>query len=210
MLGKRPGGGAGAGDQPACRTALAVMARAGDSGAFGDTLNTARRACRMSPEGQALADAANAEGRAGIMALLRLAPSDPYALARLVADLSKAAPAAAAALEAHDPRLATFPTETLVQQLTTGAPMPEALAAAYEGTAGGYDPFDHWLLAVLAEQAVPDKETLAEALFHYARAESLSPWPAAPSRVFLNRSLPAAPAWRVSSPTTWLSMSTGA
>lgn len=173
MLGKRPGGGAGAGDQPACRTALAVMARAGDSSEFGDTLNTARRACRMSPDGQALADAANAEGRAGIMALLRLAPSDPYALARLVADLSKAAPAAAAALEAHDPRLATFPTETLVQQLTTGAPMPEALAAAYEGTAGGYDPFDHWLLAVIAEQAVPDKETLAEALFHYARAESL-------------------------------------
>ncbi len=173
MLGKRRSGTAADNGEPACRTALAIMARAADSGGFGDAMNTARRACRMSPEGQALVEAANADGRDGVLALLRLAPSDPYALARLVANLSTAAPASAAALETYDPRLATFPTETSIQQLTAGAPIPDDLAAAYADKVGGYDPYDHWLLAVLAESQPPDEDTLAEALFHYTRAEML-------------------------------------
>ncbi|MCB1497899.1 MAG: hypothetical protein KDJ86_19100 [Bauldia sp.] len=172
MLGKRRNGGADAGGATACRTALAIMARAADSAEFGEALNTARRSCRTTPEGEALVEAANTEGREGVLDLLKLAPADPYALARLITVLSATAPDTANAIAAHDPRLAVFPTEAMIQQLTAGASIPDDLASIYANRAGGYDPYDHWLLAVMAERKLPDESTLADALLHYARAEN--------------------------------------
>ncbi|MCB1489618.1 MAG: hypothetical protein KDJ88_19425, partial [Bauldia sp.] len=172
MLGKRRNGTTDVSAETTCRTALAIMARATDSGEFGEALNTARRACRTSPEGEAFVEAANTDGREGVMDLLRLAPADPYALARLVIVLSASAPDTALAIAAHDPRFAVFPTEAMIQQFTAGAPVPDDLAALYANRPGGYDPYDQWLLAVMAEQQGPDEATLADALLHYARAEN--------------------------------------
>ncbi len=99
MLSTGPDGIAANRDTPACGTAIAIAARVEAADKLEDALNVVRTACRLSHEGQALAEAVSLEGRDRILALLRLAGSNPYALEMLTANLRTVAPSAAEALE---------------------------------------------------------------------------------------------------------------
>src|SRR6185312_1015786 len=68
------------------------------------------------------------------------------------------------------------PAGGAVEEIANGAvPDPKAASAVGETGAahGGLDPFDHWLLAILAERQGSDAKTLSRVLFHYALAERI-------------------------------------
>ena len=172
MLATRPDGTI-AEDEPTCATAAAVAARVEEADSLDDALNIVRRVCRTAPDGQAFADAADLDGRDRILALLPLAGSSPYALAMLTASLRAGAPAAAEALQNYGKDLVQLPTAGQMADFAAGAPIPARLAADSRDSANEYDPYVHWLLAIIAEREGVDAPSLAEALYHYARAERL-------------------------------------
>ena len=165
--------GMGAVDVAPCGTAIAVAARVEEGEALTQALDTVRRFCRTSPGGQAFADAAALGGRERILALMRLAISNPYALELLTATLRTVAPGAANTFEANQPWLAEFASDELMSRIASGEPVPDGLATSYAEREGGNDPYSHWLLAVMAEREDRDAASLANALEHYAIAERL-------------------------------------
>ncbi|MBN8996867.1 MAG: hypothetical protein J0H94_16720 [Rhizobiales bacterium] len=189
----------------ACEPALMMLIRSIDRGLAEGLLDAVNTACatddrrRRIVDATIAADAGGAEGNDGIVGLLKLASADELARAALVNTIRRVMPDAAAAILAYDPNLGLKPSGGSVEGVANGGALDPKAAAALTGTDaahGGLDPFDHWLLAIMAERNGGDARTLTGALFDYALAERIlktlgAPVPAAlrERRIALSRIL---------------------
>jgi len=166
----------------ACEPALMMLIRSIDRGLTEGLLDAVNTACatddrrRRIVDATIAADAGGAEGNDGIVSLLRLASTDELARAALINTIRRNLPGTAAAIVAYDPNLGLKPSGSAVEAVANGGAVDPKAAAALTGSGvapGGLDPFDHWLLALIAERSAGDSRTLAGALFDYALAERI-------------------------------------
>ncbi|WP_421725099.1 hypothetical protein [Bauldia sp.] len=168
MLNARAGGAMGDDTAGACEAAIAVAARAEGGDNVTPLFDTVGRVCRGTAAGAAIADALDEENRARALALLAAADIDPYAAALLTSEIAGKAPLAADLLDRYAPWQGRILGRAVVEDVARGAPGGDVDLPTASG-----DPFDHWHRAAVLERGDLDPATLADALYHYARAEQL-------------------------------------